>query len=161
MDVSNGKPGKHGDGHREVLHLVPEARGAIGVEKCPSRSHERRKALSVNKANVSEPGLLLRRPGINIIIPVRFTWQNSPGMCCITDNGQQPKVVFGGIQTNHVKKEDSTMTVLVTKNVGMLLLAVWLILTGLFSMFNISFEGFGVLMAILAIAAGVLILLGR
>ncbi len=37
----------------------------------------------------------------------------------------------------------------------MLLLAVWLILTGLASFVSISFAGFGVLMAILAIAAGV------
>ncbi len=49
----------------------------------------------------------------------------------------------------------------VTRSVGMLLLAVWLILTGLASLLTISFSGFGVLMAILAIAAGVLILLGR
>ena len=53
------------------------------------------------------------------------------------------------------------MTVHVTRSVGMLLLAVWLILTGLFSLLGISFTGFAVLMAILAIAAGVLILLGR
>lgn len=53
------------------------------------------------------------------------------------------------------------MAMHVTRSVGMLLLAIWLILTGLFSLLSISFAGFGVFMAILAIAAGVLILLGR
>lgn len=53
------------------------------------------------------------------------------------------------------------MVVHVTRSVGMLLLAVWLILTGLFSLLSISFAGFGVIMAILALAAGIFILLGR
>ena len=49
----------------------------------------------------------------------------------------------------------------VTRNIGMLLLAVWLILTGLVPLLNLSFSGLGTVMAILAIAAGVLILVGR
>jgi hypothetical protein len=48
-----------------------------------------------------------------------------------------------------------------TRNVGMLLLAVWLILTGLIPLLNLSFSGLGTVMAILAIAAGVLIVVGR
>jgi len=48
-----------------------------------------------------------------------------------------------------------------TKNLGMLLLAAWLILTGLILLLNLSFSGLGAVMAILAIAAGVLIALGR
>jgi hypothetical protein len=48
-----------------------------------------------------------------------------------------------------------------TKNVGMLLLAVWLILTGLVPLLNLGFSGLGTVMAILAIAAGLLILVGR
>jgi hypothetical protein len=48
-----------------------------------------------------------------------------------------------------------------TKNIGMLLLAVWLILTGLIPLLNFSFSGLGMIMAILAIAAGVLIVVGR
>ena len=47
-----------------------------------------------------------------------------------------------------------------TKNVGMILLAIWLILWGLMAVV----AGFAlppILMAVLAIAAGVLILLGR
>ena len=49
----------------------------------------------------------------------------------------------------------------VTRNIGMLLLAIWLILTGLIPLLNFSFSGLGTLMAILAIAAGILIVIGR
>ena len=48
-----------------------------------------------------------------------------------------------------------------TKNLGMLLLAIWLVVTGLIPLLNLSFSGLGILMAVLAIAAGVLIGLGR
>lgn len=47
------------------------------------------------------------------------------------------------------------------KNIGMLLLAVWLILTGLIPLLSLSVAGLGTLMAVLAIAAGVFLLLGR
>ena len=49
----------------------------------------------------------------------------------------------------------------ITRNLGMLLLALWLILTGLIPLLNLSFSGLGTVMAILAIAAGVLIVVGR
>jgi hypothetical protein len=48
-----------------------------------------------------------------------------------------------------------------TRNIGMLLLALWLVLTGLIPLLSLSFSGLGVVMAVLAIAAGVLIALGR
>ena len=48
-----------------------------------------------------------------------------------------------------------------TKNLGMLLLAIWLIVTGLTALLSLSFAGLPLVMAILAVAAGVLILLGR
>ena len=48
-----------------------------------------------------------------------------------------------------------------TKNMGMLLLAIWLILTGLIGLFGLSFNGLSTLMGALAIVAGVLILVGR
>jgi hypothetical protein len=48
-----------------------------------------------------------------------------------------------------------------TRNAGMLLLGIWLILTGLLQIVNIPVAGIGPLLALLAIAAGVLILLGR
>lgn len=46
-------------------------------------------------------------------------------------------------------------------NLGMTLLAIYLILIGLMPLLNISFSGIGTLLAVLAIASGVLILLGR
>jgi hypothetical protein len=48
-----------------------------------------------------------------------------------------------------------------TRNIGTLLLAAWLVLTGLVPLLNLSFSGLGTVMAVLAIAAGVLIALGR
>lgn len=48
-----------------------------------------------------------------------------------------------------------------TKNLGMLLLGIWLTLTGLIPLLHLSFSGLGTLMGVLAIAAGVSILLGR
>ncbi len=53
------------------------------------------------------------------------------------------------------------MAMNLTKNIGLLLLAIWLILTGLIPLLNLSFSGMGLLMQILAMAAGVLILIGR
>lgn len=46
-----------------------------------------------------------------------------------------------------------------TKNIGFLLLAIWLILTGLSSF--VPLGGLGVILGLLAIAAGVFILIGR
>ena len=48
-----------------------------------------------------------------------------------------------------------------TKNLGMLLLGIWLILTGVLPLVQITFANLSLLMAVLAIAAGALILLGR
>jgi hypothetical protein len=48
-----------------------------------------------------------------------------------------------------------------TKNLGMLLLGIWLILSGLIPLLHLSFSALGLLMAILAIVAGAFILLGR
>jgi hypothetical protein len=45
------------------------------------------------------------------------------------------------------------------RNIGFLLLAIWLILTGLSAF--IPMGGLGVILALLAIAAGVFILVGR
>ena len=48
-----------------------------------------------------------------------------------------------------------------TRNLGMQLLAAWLVMTGLIPLLNLSFSGLGTLMAILSIAAGILIVVGR
>ena len=53
------------------------------------------------------------------------------------------------------------MATTLTKNLGMLLLGVWLILGGVLPLLSLSVPGAGIIMPILAIAAGVLILIGR
>jgi hypothetical protein len=47
------------------------------------------------------------------------------------------------------------------RTIGMLLLALWLIVTGLIPLLHLSFSGMGRAMAVLAVAAGVLIAIGR
>lgn len=47
------------------------------------------------------------------------------------------------------------------KNVGLLLLGIWLILQGLISLVNFQFTGLSTIMAILALVAGSLIVLNR
>jgi hypothetical protein len=44
---------------------------------------------------------------------------------------------------------------------GMALFAVWLIVTGVIGLVSLSFTGLGLIMALLAITAGILILLGK
>ena len=51
------------------------------------------------------------------------------------------------------------MAVRVTRNIGMLLLGVWLLVTGLAGLVALPIPG--TLMAVLALLAGLLILLGR
>jgi hypothetical protein len=48
-----------------------------------------------------------------------------------------------------------------TSKIGQILLAIWLILNGLIPLLNIHITNLGLLMGLLAIAAGVLILLDR
>jgi hypothetical protein len=52
------------------------------------------------------------------------------------------------------------MNINFTKNIGMLLLAIWLILMGL-AAFVPAIGGLGVVLSLLAIAAGIFILMGR
>ena len=47
------------------------------------------------------------------------------------------------------------------QNLGMLLLGGWLVVSGLLQVVSIAIPGIGVILAVVAIAAGVLILLGR
>jgi hypothetical protein len=48
-----------------------------------------------------------------------------------------------------------------TNKLGVILLSIWLILSGLIPLLKLTFEGVGIVMAILAIAAGALLLLDR
>jgi hypothetical protein len=50
---------------------------------------------------------------------------------------------------------------MVTKNMGMLVLAIYLILVGITGIFTISLGAASILLPILAVIAGVLILLGK
>jgi hypothetical protein len=47
------------------------------------------------------------------------------------------------------------------KSIGFILLAIWLIMWGLITILALSFHGIWIVMGILAIAAGILILLGK
>jgi hypothetical protein len=58
--------------------------------------------------------------------------------------------------TLHMGKE-----IHVKKNLGMLLLGIWLVLHGLIQVVNFSFSGLTTVMAILAILSGALIIVGR
>ena len=49
----------------------------------------------------------------------------------------------------------------IPRNLGITLLAIWLILEGLISLLGLSFAGLSVIMGLLALAAGLLILLDR
>lgn len=53
------------------------------------------------------------------------------------------------------------MPIKINRNLGMLLLAIWLIVEGLVSLLGLTFSGIGLLLGILALAAGVAILLGK
>lgn len=48
-----------------------------------------------------------------------------------------------------------------TKNLGMLLLSIWLVVQGLMQLLNFSFSGLYLIMGILAIAAGIMISLEK
>jgi hypothetical protein len=47
------------------------------------------------------------------------------------------------------------------KNLGMILLGIWLILTGLIQIIGLSFNGLPLVMGILALIAGIVIVLRR
>ena len=49
----------------------------------------------------------------------------------------------------------------VNRNLGMMLLGIWLILTGIIPLLSLSFAGLGQMMSLLALVAGALIVAGR
>jgi uncharacterized membrane protein len=57
------------------------------------------------------------------------------------------------------EKEVNNMNL--TKNLGLLLLGIWLIVTGLLQVVTIQVPAVGTVLALLAIVAGALILVGR
>jgi hypothetical protein len=50
---------------------------------------------------------------------------------------------------------------MITKNIGMLVLAIYLILVGIIGIFGVSLGAAGILLPILALVAGILILIGK
>jgi hypothetical protein len=66
-----------------------------------------------------------------------------------------------GIERYFSHKEVSNMKMNVTKSLGMLLLGIWLIVTGVLTVLSVGNPIVHVLLALLAIAAGVLIVLNR
>jgi hypothetical protein len=50
---------------------------------------------------------------------------------------------------------------MITKNIGMLLLAIYLILVGIIGIFGVSLGAASILIPILALIAGILILIGK
>lgn len=54
-----------------------------------------------------------------------------------------------------------SLSIKLPKNLGTLLTGIWLIVTGLIPLLDLGFSGLGTLMALLAIAAGALIIMGR
>lgn len=48
-----------------------------------------------------------------------------------------------------------------TKNMGMLLLSIWLIASGLLQVVDIAIPSSGIILAVLAIASGIFILMGK
>jgi uncharacterized membrane protein YiaA len=63
------------------------------------------------------------------------------------------------LRTRCVNNEVNNMEL--TKNLGMLLLGSWLIVTGLLQVGSITIPAIGTVLALLAIGAGVSLLLGR
>jgi len=47
------------------------------------------------------------------------------------------------------------------RNLGTLLLGIWLVLTALISLIDLRFSGLGTIMSVLALVAGLLIVVGR
>jgi hypothetical protein len=50
---------------------------------------------------------------------------------------------------------------MITKNIGMLLLAIYLIITGIIGIFGVTLGVASILLPILALVAGIMILLGK
>jgi hypothetical protein len=63
--------------------------------------------------------------------------------------------------TRYLKKRNDHMKWVQTNNLGMLLLGIWLVLTGILPFVSITFVNMGLVLAVLAIVAGVCILIGR
>ena len=73
--------------------------------------------------------------------------------------GKMEEPIWRGIYTDEERGESRNCDMRIPNNLGMILLAIWLILEGLIQLLGLSFDGLGVIMGLLALAAGILILL--
>lgn len=60
-----------------------------------------------------------------------------------------------------MQRKDGMKPTINTKNIGMLLLAIYLIIAGLIGIFGINLGNLAILLPVLALAAGIMILIGR
>jgi len=71
----------------------------------------------------------------------------------------------GALEYGHLndlgKRRKKMAKLKLLKNLGMTLLGIWLIMTGLIPLLNLSFEGLPLIMSVMAIVAGVMILFNR
>jgi hypothetical protein len=65
------------------------------------------------------------------------------------------------LHVSDIRNPTESNTTMNTKNLGMLLLAIYLIIVGLIGTFGFSLGQLSILVPILAIAAGVMILIGK
>lgn len=85
----------------------------------------------------------------------------SPFTAAIMRHPEYPQTTWLAYYRFDFQTTGDCMRMKITKNLGMLLLSIWLIVAGLITLLGLTFNGLPLLMAILAIAAGVLILIGR
>jgi hypothetical protein len=81
------------------------------------------------------------------------------GRCGLADRSLRDATLT--VLADNTTRRSNLMKWVGTKNLGMVLLGVWLIATGLLPLVSITFVNMGLVLAVLAIAAGVLILLDR
>src|SRR5579871_2104664 len=78
----------------------------------------------------------------------------SVGKCCVV-------LESCGVKTHPTHPTPEIAMARLTQNLGLLLLGIYLILSGLISVLGLSFAGLPLLMGILALVAGILIVLRR
>jgi hypothetical protein len=79
-----------------------------------------------------------------------------------SEEEKKPSYAVGpALLSNFSRKEVSKMNLNLTKSLGMLLLGIWLIVSGMLTVLSVGNPVVHVLLALLAVAAGIFIVLGR
>ena len=74
---------------------------------------------------------------------------------------ESPRALFAHDAKRKYREVNKMKNLGLPKNLGMVLLGIWLIMTGLIPLLHLNFEGLPLIMSILAIASGAILLLGR